>query len=258
MKGDGRGSTVGRFSSDLLVGTMNDSRHHGESPTPSVDSRRFPRRRRAVLAGTAAVGATVLAGCLGVLTGDDAARFAADAATVPDSALDETGYGHRRTREETVTRTFEAGGQSREAEVVNVLAEYERAVDVPAVGRFRAAVFTALSTPQVSVLGESFNPVGEMSTDELARMVQQRYDGLRDLRRESERRVTVLGDGTRATRYAGTARLLEGDVRFDVYLTVTEAVAAGEDFVLGVAAYPQVLDDSDAVTTLLESLEHAG
>ena len=237
---------------------MNDERHDGGSPDPSVDSRGPARRRRAVLAGTASLGTTALAGCLGVLTGSDPARFAASAATVPESTLDETGYGHRRTREATVTRTFEAGGQSREVEVVNVLAEYERAVDVPVAGRFRAAVFTALSTPQVAVLGESFNPVGEMSTDELVRMVQQRYDGLRDLRRESDRRVSVLGEATRATRYAGSARLLAGDVRVDVYLTVTEAVAAGDDFVLGVAAYPQILDDRDAVTTLLESIVHGG
>ncbi|MFC5971669.1 DUF6517 family protein [Halomarina salina] len=236
---------------------MNDPRRT-DAGERSTGSHRFARSRRAVLAGAATVGTSALAGCLGVLTGDDAARFEADAATVPESALSETGYSHRRTRDDTVTRTVEAGGQSREVEAVNVLAEYERAADVPVVGRVRAAVFTAFSTPQVSVLGETFNPVGEMSTDELVAMVQKRYDGVRDLSRESERRVTVLGESTPATRYAGSARLVAGDVRVDIYLTVTEAVAAGEDFVLGVAAYPQVLDDRDAVTRLLESLQHEG
>ncbi|MFD1514014.1 DUF6517 family protein [Halomarina rubra] len=224
---------------------------------PRDDTRR-PRAlgRRRLLGGVATVGVGALSGCLGVLTGDEPARFSASAATVPDATVDETGYGHQRTEEVPVTRTYEVGGQSRDVEAVNVVAEYERAVEIPVVGRFRAALFAVLATPQVEVLGRSFNPVGEMSTDELVAMVQQRYDTIRDLRRESERRVTVLGEETRATRYAGTALLLAGEVRVDVYLTVTEAVAADGDFVLGVAAYPQVLDDRDEVTAMVQAVTH--
>ncbi|MWG34495.1 DUF6517 family protein [Halomarina oriensis] len=224
-----------------------------DGPTRDV---RLDRRR--LLAGVGATGVTALAGCLGVLTGDEPARFGASAATVPDSTLAATGYGHHRTSESPVTRTYEVAGQSRDVEATNVVAEYERAVEIPLVGRFRAAVFAALSTPQVAVLGETFNPVGEMSTDELLAMVQERYEALRDLRRESERRVTVLGEETRATRYAGTALLLGGDVRVEIFLTITEAVAAGGDFVLGIGAYPRVLDDRDEVTAMLESIRHEG
>lgn len=212
--------------------------------------------RRTLLAGVGAVATSALAGCLGVLTGDEPVRFGASAATVPDSTLNVTGYSHHRTREVPVTRSYEVAGQTREVEATNVVAEYERAVEIPLAGRFRAAVFTALSTPQVAVLGETFNPVGEMSSDELLAMVQERYEGLQDLRRESERRVTVLGEETRATRYAGNALLLDGNVRVEVFLTITEAVAAGEDFVLGVGAYPRVLDDRDEVTAMLESIRH--
>lgn len=220
----------------------------------SRDERRVTRRR---LLGAVGVGATAgLAGCLDVITGDEPVTFEATAATVGSATLDETGYEHQGTRSDTATREFAAGGESRSVEVVNRLAEYDRGVDVPTVGRLQAAVFTAFSTPQVDVLGQTFNPVEDMSTGDLAEMIQQRYDRIQNLREEDSRTVSLLGESTTATRYAGEARLAGEGVTVDIYVTITEPVMDGEDFVLAFGGYPQIIDERGAITTMIQGVEH--
>lgn len=224
-------------------------------PQAGGRDRAAPTRRRLLAgAGTAAVAS--LAGCLGVITGSEPLRFSASAATVPDPVLSETGYSHHRTTENTVERTFEAAGQSRTVEVTNVVAEYDRAVDIPTVGRFQAAVFAALSTPKVEVLGQSFNPVADMSTDEIARTVQERYENVRDLRRQGTSTVGILGEDAEVAEYAGRATLVEGNVQVDVTLLVSEPVPAGEDFVLCLGTYPRVFDERESITTMMRGVEH--
>lgn len=216
------------------------------------------RTRRRLLGALAGGGTVALGGCLDFVTGEDPATFEASAATVADATLRETKYEHQETRSDTVTRKFEAGGESRSVEVVNKIAEYDRGIDVPGVGRARAAVFTALSTPQVEVLGRTFNPVADMSTDELAAKVQQRYDRIENLNRESSRDVALVGETTTATRYAGDARLVDANATIDVYVTVTEPVEAGSDFVLAFGGYPQILNERRSITAMIEGVDHGG
>lgn len=222
--------------------------------TDRADGATRTTRRR--LLGALAGATAGLGGCLDFVTGKDPATFEASAATVAEATVEDTGYEHQGTRSDTVTREFEAGGESRSVEVVNRLAEYDRGIDVPAVGRARGAVFTALSTPQVEVLGRTFNPVADMSTDDLAAMVQQRYDRIEDLSRESSRDVALLGETTTATRYAGEARLVDSGVTVDVYVTVTEPVEAGSDFVLAFGGYPRPIDERESITAMIEGIEH--
>ncbi|WP_254536458.1 DUF6517 family protein [Halomarina litorea] len=213
--------------------------------------------RRRVLGGAGAGVVASLAGCLDVITGSDSLQFSASAATVAEASLSETGYSHHRTEEIPVERTFETAGQSRTVEVTNVSAEYDRTVEIPTVGRFQAAVFAALSTPKVEVLGKSFNPVADMSTDDIARMVQERYENVRDLRRRGSSTVAVLGTDTEVAEYVGAATLVDGNAQVDVTMLVSEPVAAGADFVVCVGAYPRLFDERASITTLMRGVEHA-
>jgi len=207
------------------------------------------RRTAATAVALAVLVAT--AGC-GALTGD--LSVSASPATVGDAALDDTGYEEANVSEQAVTREFEAAGQSRNVTVTNQIAMYERSVDVPVLGSQRAAVFGVFASPEVSVLGQSFNPVAEYTDRELAALAQQQYSGLAVGDERGTRSVGVLGESANVTRFDGAASI--GGTTVDVFVHVTKVEHDG-DFVVAVAIYPQALDgEQEAVDDLLAGLEH--
>ncbi|RQG91080.1 DUF6517 family protein [Natrarchaeobius chitinivorans] len=213
--------------------------------------------RRAFLATGAAAGTATLAGCMDPLR----ETLSSSPATVSADARSEAGYDEHVVDEMVVDHPVGAFGLERTIEVVNWYAEYDRAISLEGLGltRLQAAVFTVLSTPQVSVLGRTHNPIGEYSTDELVELIQERYDRLAVEEAVDEQAVTVLGTETPVTQYRGQARLVEIGRRLDVTLHVSEPVAHGEDFVLCVAVSPRLFDvdvESSSVRTLLEGIEH--
>lgn len=211
--------------------------------------------RRRLLAGVGAAGAVGLSGCSG-LSGP--LTFESTAPTVDEDAQSETGYSHFRTTTPVVTREVSPFGLSRDIEVTNVVAEYDRAFDLGllGLGRYRAAVFAVLSTPQISYLGRTFNPVGEMESAELAALLQQHYRGLRDLSPVGEFTATVLETSTAVTQYGGVAVLTEGGFELDVFVLISEPVAHEGDFVLAMAVYPQFLEEAAHVRRLLSGVRH--
>jgi len=213
--------------------------------------------RRRLLAATGAIGTASLAGCsaLDFALGNDSLAFESDAAVVAESTLAESEYSESNRTSDTITRTFEAGGQSREVEVTNQIAEYDRAVSI-LTQEFRWALFTVLSTPKVEILGNAFNPVADMSTDELVAMIQGRYDQIDNVSRDSTREVEFLGDSVEVVRYRADGRFTEADLRVDLTLHITEPVAAGEDFVVCFGVHPRRIDETDAINDLLGGVEH--
>ncbi|QSX00669.1 DUF6517 family protein [Haloterrigena alkaliphila] len=213
--------------------------------------------RRHLLAAGATAGTALVAGCTDLV----ADELASDPAGVSQAALEETGYAEHTVEEVVVERTIGRFGIERTIEVSNWYAEYDRSVTLDALGlgRFQASVVSVLTTPQVSMLGKTFNPVGEYSTDELVALIQDRYDQLEDVERVGEEPISVLDSETTLARYRAKARLIEAGTTLDVFLQVSELVSHGDDFVIGVAAYPQAggfETESGAVRTMLESLEH--
>ncbi|QLK24485.1 DUF6517 family protein [Natrinema zhouii] len=213
--------------------------------------------RRQLLAAGVAAGTGVVAGCTNVV--EDS--LSSNVATVSGAALAETGYDERAVDELVVRRTVGRFGIERSFEARNWYAEYDRAVPLEALGlmRVQAAVVAVLTTPQVSVLGKTFNPVGDYSTNELVALIQSQYDRLEDIRSVGEESISILGTETTLARYEARARLISEESRLDVALQVSEPVAHGDDFVICVAVYPQaggLETESDAVRTMLESLEH--
>lgn len=213
--------------------------------------------RRQLLAGAGVGLAAGLSGCTGQLTGDGAA-FAAGPATLPESVQSDTNYTHHRTFEDTIVREFERFGISRQVEVTNVIAEYDQAIDLGIFGgRFQAAVFSTLATPQVNVLGRSFNPVGDMSPIEIAEMIQERYDNIDGVTEDAHIDAEVAGETTDVTRFTAEARLMEAGLSVEVYLYVSAAVDVGDDFIVTFAAHPRAFGQrADAVRRLMAAVEH--
>lgn len=223
----------------------------------------MPSRRE--LLGTAGVvlaGAT--AGCLDGIPflGDEPIEFAASTSTVPQSVLAETGYQEHDRRDVVVERTYEVAGQTQDVVVTNRLVEYDKGIDLADVGtgedRLRAAVFTVLTTPQVDVLGETFNPVADMDSADLASMVQDRYEGVDDLQEAGERTATVAGQSTTVGAFETRADLLDAGITVDLTLHIAEAVEAGDDLIVAVGGYPTLLrsQEESNVFAMLEAIEH--
>ena len=209
--------------------------------------------RRTFVAGVSTLAAAGLAGCTG-LVGDDPIEFEASPVGASDDALAETGYEFAELEDVVVERTFEAAGQSQEVVVTNRQAEYEKAIDFGPLGEQRAALFTVLSTPQVEVVGQEFNPVADMDTRELVETVQDGYDGLENIEPIGTADVTILDQETTQERFEAEADF--DGTTVDVYLHVSEAVETAEDLVITVGAYPQQTDgEEDNVLRLMEGVD---
>lgn len=204
---------------------------------------------------TVAVGLALLiatTGCLGVLDGP--VEFSASEATASESALAETDYEEVTVESSEVQREFSAAGQSKNVSVTNQVAMYERTVSLAGLGEQRAAVFSTFASPEVSVVGQSFNPIDDYSNKELANLAQEQYDGLQIGDEVGARELTVLNESADVSKFEGTATLSGQEV--DVFVHVTKVKHDG-DFVVGVAIHPQQLDgEQERVDTLLEGIEH--
>jgi hypothetical protein len=219
----------------------------------------MPSTRRRLLAGTGTVGIASLAGCSAVdfVLGNDSLSFEAAPAVVSEPTLSESPYTESKRTSDTITRTFEAAGQSRDVEVTNRIAEYDRRISI--LGQeYRWAMFTVLSTPKVEVLGNAFNPVADMSTDDLVAMIQSRYEQIGNVERDSTRSVEMLGESAEVVRYRAEGRFTEADARIDLTLHITNAVPVGEDFVVCFGVHPRQLDETDEINQLLGGVEHTG
>lgn len=210
--------------------------------------------RRSFLTAAGSGTAVALAGCTGPMGG---AAFAASGATLPEDVQQTTRYTLHRTDTPTVTRRFEWFGLERTVEVTNVVAEYDRGVDLSLLGRrVQAAVFAAFATPEVRLLGREYNPVAGMSTTELAETVQERYERFDDVSSAESFEAPVAGRPTTVTRFDAEARLLEVGRSVDVHLYLNEAVRLGDDHVVGLAVHPTLFGrQADTVRRLLAALE---
>ena len=207
--------------------------------------------RRELLAGAGSGLAVGLAGCTGDLTAEGAA-FGAVEASLSASVQSETAYTHHRTVEDTVSEQFERFGFTRTVDVTNVIAEYDRAIELGILGmRLQAAVFATLSTPQVRILTRTFNPVAELSSLEIAEMIQERYENIDNAVEDGTFDTDVAGQSTTVTRFTADARLIELGQSVEIYLYVSEAVEVGDDFVVTVAAHPRAFGREEPLVRTL-------
>jgi len=217
-------------------------------------------RRSLLAAGAAATAAT--AGCVDFLLGEDLS-FEATAASVAVAALEATGYSERRVTDQSADQTFEAAGESRTVGITNWRAEYEKSVDLSGIGGsglVPAATFTVVTSPKAEILDQTFNPLRELSTADLASMAQARYQGFGTLEEAGETTATLLGSETTVTRFEARAGLTDTDIDPPIDLHVSEPVTSGSDFALVVAGHPQAIAgrERENVFRLMEGVRHDG
>ncbi len=208
---------------------------------------------RHAVAGVALAALLVLSGCTGFLSGP--VSFSASQATVGDAALEETGYQHNSTKAMNVSRTFEGAGQSKEVEVTNWISEYHQRVGLPGVGEQKVAVFAAFSSPQVDILGKSFNPLAKYDDRQLAQQFTSQLDSVRGVREVGSQNRTMLGKTTEVTKFEASVTTATG-IEFDAYLHVTKVKHEG-DIVVAVGVYPQKLPgQEEKIYRLIRGVEH--
>ncbi len=211
--------------------------------------------RRTVLATAGVVGGVGLSGCLGLV--DGLTTFEASVADVDESALSETGYDETGVDEIVNERTFEAAGESETVEVTSYLAEHAKQIDMGPIGEQETATFSVLSSPKVEAVGRSFNPIEEMSTEEIVELIEDNYDDIGELNRESDHEITLVDQTVDESIFSAPASI-DGQP-FDLALHVTTAAERGDDFVLAIGAYPQEVESQEKpnIRTLIEAVTPA-
>jgi hypothetical protein len=188
-------------------------------------------------------------------TDDGPAEFAAGTATVGDETLDESGYELNEVSDDVIARDVEVAGQTREVRVTNTVAEYDKAVELLG-ERYQAAVFAAVTTPQIEVLGRALNPTADLSTRERADLILSRFESVGNLERGSEYSTEVLGADAAVVVYTADAEIGGTGVTTELELHVGEPAGVDDDFVLPLAAYPAAFSDGENVRRMMNGIEH--
>lgn len=210
--------------------------------------------KRRQFVGAALAGAASTGGCIGVLTGSEALELSASKATVSQSARSETGYEESAVEAVEMERGVTVAGQTRTVVATNWAARYDRSISVGPLVERRAATFVAFATPQAEVLGEPFNPVEELSTREILKQIQSRYENFSVGDRIDVRTETVLGVDADVETYEGSASF--DGASLDVHIPITK-VAHGSDFLVLVGVYPRALDgERERFSRLLGGVQH--
>ena len=210
--------------------------------------------RRQYMICLGSLGIISTAGCLDVVTGDGPLTFEAQPHGIDSEIQDETGYEHVNTDSHVISEDFDVAGQTREVEVTNYIIEYEKSIELGPVGTIPAAVFTILSTPQVSIVGQEFNPVADMTTEDLATMAEEQYDEIEDLQHIEDSTVSVSSSETTQSKFS--ARTTMGGELIELHLHVTEAVEIGDDLVITVGGYPELTpEEEENIFALMEAVE---
>jgi hypothetical protein len=207
-------------------------------------------RRRALLLG--ATGIAALSGCTELASGDGPITREASPAAVAQSVLDETGHELEDQREETISREFEVGGQTRQVEATNYATVYTRTVGE---GGAQGSLFAVVSTPAFKFAGQSFNPVASASNAEILEFVAGQFGGLSGTESVSQSTQTVLGTEATVAKF-GAEATFNGE-RIPIYIHVASVENEG-DIVIGAGAYPQALEGSEeaAMSQLFGGIVH--
>jgi hypothetical protein len=202
--------------------------------------------RRAALGTLAATGVAALAGCS--LLNDPLER-AADPAAVEESVADSAGFEQNELIKQANETSVEVKNESRDVSLTNWLNRYTRAT--PEID-LDAALFGLLTTPTVTLAGQSANPLRQLDRE---RLLQEMLDRLgvvpvENIQQVGERQVTVLGDAVPVEEF-----LAETDQRVELRLHLGDLTNESDLLVL-FALHPELLDLTEDVDTLAEGVVH--
>lgn len=216
------------------------------------------QRRREFLAAVPVGLLAASAGCMKLVT-SDRAEYTASEARVSDAGLEETEYQHSDTREETFEESFEVAGVSRTVVASNWISTYKKDLQVQGQQQ-EAARFAVVSTPAIEILGRTFNPVNEMSHEELLDRFRSQlsgeYEGLDDMEYVESRDEVILDSEVEVSTFE-TEASIEGET-VEIYIHVTTLTHEG-DLIVAVGAHPAALaQERTNAYKLMRSIEHDG
>ncbi len=212
--------------------------------------------RRAFLA-TGVTGVVVLsAGCLDFVRGEGPLEFDAEQAAPSDEALEETGFDELEVEEETFEESVEFGVE-RDIEASLWISSYSKEVDIRGQSE-DATAFVAVSTPDMSVAGRSFNPIDDMDSEELLDEFMDEMDSdqanIGDIEYEETFSVSILDESRDVDLLRGQTEYQGEEIDIDL---VVSSFSHEDDYIVLVGTYPEMFqDEGDDVESLLESVEH--
>ncbi|RQG90363.1 hypothetical protein EA462_08485 [Natrarchaeobius halalkaliphilus] len=214
----------------------------------------MPFARRSILAAGATGTLAVTAGCLDFVLGDGPLEFEAGRVAPSESALSETGYNEAEVDEETIEETVEVGGLEREVRATLWLSTYTKTRTIEGI-EHDANSFVAVSVPGMEVMGRSFNPLEDMSNEELLEeFVGQANVDVDDIQHKDSFSLETLGEGRDVDRFTGETR--EGGETIAVELALT-SFRHNDDSIVLLGTHPELLAEESAnVELLMESAEH--
>lgn len=212
--------------------------------------------RRAFLAGSATTGLALTAGCLDFVLGDGPLEFHADQVAPTQSALDETGYEEQSIDEETIEESVEAGVE-REVRATIWLSTYTKELEFNGEQQ-EASLFAAVSIPAIEVAGRSFNPLDDLSNEELLEEFLGEVGGdrgsIEDIDHEETFSLSVLDSTRDVDVFVGETEFQGERVDVDIRMTSFDHE---DDLIVLLGSHPQLLaDEGPAIEELMESVEH--
>jgi len=196
--------------------------------------------RRELVIGVGGVAASALAGCLGVVGMDE---HEATPAGVDPAVREETGYEQTGIEEIVVEESVEVG-ISEEIRVRNYLTEHEKGIDLGPIGDIQAAAFNLLTSPQISIAGREFNPIAEMSSEELVGLIEADFEGIENVEHVADSEISILEQETVESVFEADAAL-EAGITIDVNVHVTESVLTSNDHLVAIAVYPEEVQSQE-------------
>ncbi|RQG94946.1 DUF6517 family protein [Natrarchaeobius oligotrophus] len=209
--------------------------------------------RRSVLVAGAAGTLALTAGCLEFVTGDGPLEFEAHRVAPSASALEETGYEEDESNQEVIEETIDVGVE-REIRASLWMSTYTKSRTIEGIER-EANTFVAVSIPGMEVLGRSFNPLEDMSNEELLEEFLGEADGdVEDVEHEESFALEILGSERDVDRFSGETQ--EAGETIEVSLALT-SLLHDDDLIVLLGTHPEVLAEESAnVEVLMESVEH--
>lgn len=201
-----------------------------------------------------AAGLAATGGCFGFATGTAPLEARAEAVTVADGALAETGYEVSRSERVEETYAVRIAGRSRTIEASNYVSEYRKRLSIGAVEEEYLGALGVASAPRTELFGRTFHPFEGASARQLATDLQSEYDGFEDVEPAGTDAIPIL-DGRRQVTVLRASAEQTGE-SLDVTLRVVAFDHRG-DRLVGAGIHPTGLSgERQRIRTLLKRIEY--
>ena len=212
-------------------------------------------KRQGVLV-LAVVGLLVITGCVGLVLGDGV-EMDSEPAAVSDEALADTSFAFAEHRTIWLNETIEVAGQERQINASNHAMIYNRTSSLERFDRDTGG-FVVISTPDVSIGGQSVNPAARMSNRELVDRFREDIESevgqLGTLSAVSERTEPVLGYAATVSVFETTTTVEGREVTLYVHVTT---VKHEDDLVIGIGVHPEALaQQAPEIHRLMRGIDH--